>query len=737
MAENGLLKIWDSIKPMAEKLIGERTRDCARMKKMTVTTAYNAETGLIGVKSAFSKEVFLPTYGGVDASALDVGTGVWVLVPYSNFSNAMVFMRGDGKGISGGGSTVAVTQKQANGVEIASVSVDGTSTPLYAPNDLSTQILPIYIGDYLCDTVNAGSATKYMPGCCVKIGSYIYTFNSAPEGASNTGQIRRFDLTNNVEDTAWRKTALMGHANSCAYDSTTGIVYVVPLRDYDVSPSVEADYVYAYDASDFSYIGTVSTPTSIQGISFDPVAEKLYYFGYHNRIYVRDTNAADGWTVICWVKTDNLSLAPRPNSHTFDQDFAVYDGRFYISSAYGNVCTGLVYSTNPAIPETGWTVAKLDSTARLYLGEPEGFEFTADGHLIGLDFVELLTGLYDTFVVEFPVGIVPSYAPMVGESDQYHDGTITLSETTQAKFGLWTYEIRSMAQMEVRFLKANSAVIQIPENNTVVDPYKIRLNDTIGILLYGTYSCEQLNILHGYVNIQGMKSTSKLQFTTASADDDPIMLRYASRLAFTGPDAGRINIDVPYKPGFTGTNFVSIGSDFPITCVRKALYSDQNLTLRVAGTPIRSEIFYMGSYPLYSPKLLYAQATYYTNSYYPETQWNADNKTACRITGWHSASYNFKVKLTTPLPSDGTEVFIGRFITQPSATGNHFDSTVQVNVPAQGNNPTLRVTVYNSGYVSLRCYGTMTCDSNNPEYYRAHIPLFPMNNWWGNTTVFD
>ena len=731
MAENGLLKIWDSIKPMAEKLIGERTRDCARMKKMTVTTAYNAETGLIGVKSAFSKEVFLPTYGGVDASALAVGTGVWVLVPYSNFSNAMVFMRGDGKGISGGGggSTVTVTQKQAKGVEIASVSVDGTSTPLYAPNDLSSQILPIYIGDFLSGEAETNFPGTY-PGCCVKIGDYIYAFCGGGSD-TNTGIIRRFDLVNNVEDRAWAKTALVGHANSCAYDSNTGTVYVVPLRDYSVTPSVVAQYVYAYDATDFSYIGTVSTPTSIQAISFDPVAKKLYYYGYHGRIYVRDTDAADGWTVICWVKTDNLSLAPRPNTHSFDQDFAVYDGRFYLSSAHGNVCTGRVYSTNPAIPETGWTIAKLDSTARFYLGEPEGLEFTDDGHLIGLNFVEILGNLWDTFVVEYPVGEVPSYAPMIGEADSYHDGTITLSEATQLKFGLWTYEIRSLAQMEIRFLKTNSSVIMIPSENVVADLYKIRMNDAIKLLINGEYQCEQLAIQHGYVNIQTGMSGAQLTLTTA--DEDPILLRHASRLAFTGDN--RLLVSTPNKPSsWNGTNFISIGYDFPILASRVHPNSVQGKTLRVAGTPILWDIFYMGSYPLYAPKLVYCSKSNYSNNYVTGTDFTGNSN--CIITGWHAAQARLNIPVSAPLPSDGTEVFVGRFTCLTS--GNSFDTTQTTIAPSQsGTNPPVLITFYNSGYISLKCYGAMTCSSTNKEWYRTVLPALPASGWWTNTNIFN
>ena len=81
---------------MVNSVIDKRTRDKPRMMQMVVRTAYNNTTKKVGVSEPFSDEVFLPVYGGMDASALTVGTTVWVLCPYSSMSNGLVFMRGDG-----------------------------------------------------------------------------------------------------------------------------------------------------------------------------------------------------------------------------------------------------------------------------------------------------------------------------------------------------------------------------------------------------------------------------------------------------------------------------------------------------------------------------------------------------------------------------------------------------------------------------------------------------------------
>lgn len=53
-----------------------------------------------------------------------------------NISNGVVLNVSivSGGGVSSGGSTVSVTQKQKTGINIADIEIDGTTTKLYAPN---------------------------------------------------------------------------------------------------------------------------------------------------------------------------------------------------------------------------------------------------------------------------------------------------------------------------------------------------------------------------------------------------------------------------------------------------------------------------------------------------------------------------------------------------------------------------------------------------------------------------
>ena len=121
MPENASLKIWNALEPLIKREIERQTRSCQRMKSMTVSTAYNGSSGLVGVKEAFGSEVFLPVMSTMDKSKLIVGASVWVCMPYSSMSNAIVMMMGDGNNGSAGGGTsepeVYVGPTQPTGTE--------------------------------------------------------------------------------------------------------------------------------------------------------------------------------------------------------------------------------------------------------------------------------------------------------------------------------------------------------------------------------------------------------------------------------------------------------------------------------------------------------------------------------------------------------------------------------------------------------------------------------------------
>lgn len=96
MADNGTLKLWDKLKALIDNEIAKKTCSCCRMKSMVIVSTYNATAKTVGVQEAFGNVMNLPVFGGIDTNKLSVGTSVWVMVPHSSMSNAIVFMLGDG-----------------------------------------------------------------------------------------------------------------------------------------------------------------------------------------------------------------------------------------------------------------------------------------------------------------------------------------------------------------------------------------------------------------------------------------------------------------------------------------------------------------------------------------------------------------------------------------------------------------------------------------------------------------
>lgn len=94
--DNASLLLWEKLKPMVDREIAEKTAGCLRMKKMVITTAYNATTKKVGVSEAFGDEMFLPVMSDMTTSLLIKGKPVWVLIPFGDLSNSIIMMRGDG-----------------------------------------------------------------------------------------------------------------------------------------------------------------------------------------------------------------------------------------------------------------------------------------------------------------------------------------------------------------------------------------------------------------------------------------------------------------------------------------------------------------------------------------------------------------------------------------------------------------------------------------------------------------
>lgn len=89
-------KTMKALEPKIRKVVEDLTVSCVRCKKMTVTTEYSPVSKLVGVTEAFGTEILLPTISTLSEAQLTVGTAVWVFMPFSSLSNAIVLMTGSG-----------------------------------------------------------------------------------------------------------------------------------------------------------------------------------------------------------------------------------------------------------------------------------------------------------------------------------------------------------------------------------------------------------------------------------------------------------------------------------------------------------------------------------------------------------------------------------------------------------------------------------------------------------------
>ena len=127
MTEKDLLSVYHALQPMLDREIDERTRSALRLKSMVVTTAYDSGSKTVGVTEAFGGEMFLPVFGGLDTTLLVKGAPVWVMMPYSSLSNAVVFAMGDMTGLGGGGGS-GVTYTFDSGTTNGAFSVTPSDT---------------------------------------------------------------------------------------------------------------------------------------------------------------------------------------------------------------------------------------------------------------------------------------------------------------------------------------------------------------------------------------------------------------------------------------------------------------------------------------------------------------------------------------------------------------------------------------------------------------------------------
>lgn len=472
-------------------------------------------------------------------------------------------------------------------------------------------ITPLYVGGYL--TTEEG----LLPACCLKIGNYFYTIDCKHwYYSTNDGLVRKFDTLadekdssgnvttqHNKEITSFQKRIKVGHANSIAYDTVNGKIYIAPVWEQSSGTQSFIQKLYVYNTS-FTYQNDIETPKSVMGVSYDHVTSSLYCYCYRNS----GTQIHEVYKLVnnSWVLYTTINLTDIIQCEDYNQDFAVYNNRFYISSPRGNMLTGILkQGSGESKVMTAFIVTNFDSTGRFRLGELEGMEFDPDGHLYANSFITFVShdvtvsnssvnikDYTNACIIELPVGTAKAEDLNHVQGNvlaSLKDNTLTLSELTKIRFRLNTWELRSISQLSVRLDHSYFTRISIASGNNITENFAVSIKQNIELYLGGNYTAKSLNVYAGLFSIYTDNDTHKLTLTNTQ-----YLINLCRSAMFKICGSTSLRVETPNLTG-TSNNFINVGNYMPI------------ISIRTLPTPItKGKVLYLGSYKISSTGLFLA-----------------------------------------------------------------------------------------------------------------------------------
>ena len=567
---------------------------------------------------------------------------------------------------------------------------------------MGNALVPVYIGDYM--------NYNYGPQSMCVVGDKVYTanVNETEQLAehSDNGLLRIFDITNNTELTALAKEVPMGHANSMCYDYGNENFYVAPGFTYTNGTKQDALFVNKYDYN-FNFIESIATPTLAQAISYDPVTRSLYYYGWASTCYQWN---GSGWTKVCDFDFSAIKHQIRSSHHRFNQDFAVYNGRFYLSSSSDNLISGLLLSET-STPDSSYVYSTMESRCRFRLGETEGMEFTPDGHLFSVNATTLANNVCDSFILELPVGEQVPYATNLGGNyDSYGHGEVTLNNASVASFALDLSTIRSLAQLSVLDCVTS---VYIPGDANVTDDAVIRISrHDVMLKIDGHYTCQKFEVYGGHLNFRpGTDRSGDDWHITCTSSESPIDASRAGRVSFTGSRGPRFNL--PNRN--TRYGFVNVSNSKSITITSYIPTTVQGLgRLQVNGTDMTYDMLMVGNvrFPLEQRTITWH---YTSNSYVLQEKCNCS---VGYVDAYSASTLKFDIELNQPLPVN-TEIEIGQFEMQTWTPWIY-------NVASQLGGANIQVKLGTRGAITISTAGTTL---ENDRYATSLVFQLADDNW--------
>lgn len=288
----------------------------------------------------------------------------------------------------------------------------------------ATSVLPLYRGDFV--------TYGFFNSCVVKANNFIYAFNPCSRNdsklRSNTGNVKKYNFSTGelISDTE----IPIGHAQSCCYNITDGFIYLVPMIDYSGVSDVRDQHLYKINPTDSpSIAASIDTGFNIRNITYDPVSNAMYAMDDYMNIY--SVSNSYEFTLV-------LSLMNAFKLPEIIQDFAIYNNVVYLTSTL-NRCAKFIWDgiSTSANPDEIFEFACTDSLDFWKIGEIEGIEFDADGHLFCSTFSaispsDIIDGigyiLYNNIICELPIGTRAPY-PLRGNRVTPGNRTFQINQT--------------------------------------------------------------------------------------------------------------------------------------------------------------------------------------------------------------------------------------------------------------------------------------------------------------------
>lgn len=435
-------------------------------------------------------------------------------------------------------------------------------------------VAPVYQGDWIC-------STHYLPSAVAMKNGKFYALDSTTD-TTNIGTLRVFDPATNTAELESNKSIVMGHGNSMTYDPVRDVFWIVPGLVYDSGTGAHTRTIYRY-TGDFGSKEDISTPSFPRGVAYDHKTDSLYYVDTDYKFYKWNGTEFELYSAVDMSEVGTTIIGGSTN--IYNQDLAIYDSRFYMSSPWGNVLSGKI-TANASKIDSSFIVDTVDYFGKWWTGELEGWDFDADGHLWAVKYSNIHSNYRNGFIVEIPTSQQSCYIQGSGNFSTVNF-TFTIDSDMSRVFNLTTAKIRSLNQLNnMRWSPATITIATV-----FTDPcadiglhqnLELRFNSG-GELIISTLTAHAmiLNLLF---------NGGKMTFTTSGSS--LILAQRGGMVQFAG--AGPVTISTPNR---TSASFLvnALTQGATLTAIATAPTNEQGYNMLINSLNVVAAVgLYMG-----------------------------------------------------------------------------------------------------------------------------------------------